>query len=58
MKSSVYKDNPRSFCELKKAIAYFIRNISDTELLQVFANKLKTVEACLKARKSHVQQLL
>jgi hypothetical protein len=44
MKTAVYKDNP-----LKEAIAYFITNISDTELAKVFANKIKRVDACLQA---------
>jgi len=40
MKSVVYKDNPCSVHDLKEAITYFIRNISHTELVQLFASKI------------------
>jgi hypothetical protein len=58
MKSAVYKDNPRSLHDLKEAIANFITHVSHNELVRVFGNKIKRVDACLQARGGHFQQLL
>jgi hypothetical protein len=54
-KSAVYRDRPRTLNELKTAITAFIRNISQADLLKVFANKLKRVQACIDARGHHIQ---
>jgi hypothetical protein len=58
MKSAVYKENPHSLHDLKEAIMYLIRNISHTELVHVFTNKIKWVDACPLACGGHFQHLL
>jgi hypothetical protein len=57
-KSAVYRDRPRTLNELKTAITVFIRNISQTDLQKVFANKIKRVQACMDASGHHFQHLL
>jgi hypothetical protein len=44
--------------ELKTAITAFIRNISQADLLKVFPNKIKRVQACIDARGHHFHHLL
>jgi hypothetical protein len=39
-KSAVCRDRPRTLNELKTAITAFIRNISQTDLQKLFANKV------------------
>ena len=39
---------PRTLSELKTAIPAYIRNISQEDLQQVFANKIKRVQACIR----------
>jgi hypothetical protein len=56
--SAVYRDRPRTLNELKAAIYAFIRNILQTDLLKVFANKIKRVQACIDSRGHHFQHLL
>jgi hypothetical protein len=53
----MYRDLPRKLNELKTSITAFIRNISQTDLHKVFANKIKRVKACIDARGHHFQQL-
>jgi hypothetical protein len=57
-KSAVYRDRPRTLNELKTAITAYIRNISQADLQNVFANKIKRVQACIDARGHHFQYLL
>jgi hypothetical protein len=57
-KSAAYRDRPRTLNELKTAITAFIRNISQADLQNVFANKIKRVQACIDARGHHFQHLL
>jgi hypothetical protein len=57
-KSAVFRDRPRMLNELKTAITACIRNISQADLLKVFANKIKRVQACTDARENHFQHLL
>jgi hypothetical protein len=56
--SAAYRDRPSTLNELKTAITVFIRNISQTDLQKVFANKIKRVQACIDARRHHFQNLL
>jgi hypothetical protein len=46
----VYRDRLRTLHELKTAITAYIRNISKADLQEVFANKIKRVQACIDAR--------
>jgi hemoglobin-like flavoprotein len=46
------------FNELKTAITAYIRNISQADLQQVFANKIKQVQACVDVHGHHYQHLL
>jgi hypothetical protein len=47
----VYRDRPRKLNELKTAITAYIRkNILQADLQNVFANKIKRVQACMDAR--------
>jgi uncharacterized protein (DUF1800 family) len=57
-KSAVYRDRPHTLNELKTAITAYIRNILQTDLQKVFANKIKRVQACTDARGHRFQQLL
>jgi hypothetical protein len=57
-KSAVYRESPRTLNELKAVISAFIRNISQADLMKVFANKIKWVQACVDAREPHFQHLL
>jgi hypothetical protein len=50
MKGAVYKDNPHTHLELWEAITNVIRSIPPIELLSVFANKIRRVDASLQAR--------
>jgi uncharacterized Fe-S cluster-containing radical SAM superfamily enzyme len=43
--------------ELKTSITTFIRNISQVDLKNVFANKIERVQACIDARGHHLQHL-
>jgi hypothetical protein len=56
--SAVYRDRPRSLNELKTATTAFIRNISQADPQNVFANKIKRVQACIDARGHHLQHIL
>jgi hypothetical protein len=58
MISAIYKDNFYSLCDVKEAITNFIRNISHTELVQVFVSKIKRADTCLLVRGDHFQHLL
>jgi hypothetical protein len=49
-KSALYNDRPRTLNELQTAMTVYIRNISQTDLQRVFANKMKRVQACMDAR--------
>jgi len=51
----VYHDRPRTLNESKTAITAYIRNISQADLQEVFANKIKRVEASIDARGRHFQ---
>jgi hypothetical protein len=53
-----YRDRPRTLNELKTAVTAFVRNISQTDLQEVSANKIKRVQACIDARGHHFQHLL
>jgi len=57
-KSAVYRDRPRTLNELKTAITAYIRAISQADLQEVFANKIKRVQACIDARGRHFQHPL
>jgi hypothetical protein len=57
-KSVVYRDRPRTLNELKTAITASIRNISQSDLQKVFANKIKRFQACIDARGHYLQHLL
>jgi hypothetical protein len=57
-KFAVYRDRPRTLNELKTAITAYIRNISQADLQNVFANKIERVQACIDARGHHFQHLL
>jgi hypothetical protein len=48
-KSAVYHDRPRTPHALKTAITAYIRNISQSHLQKVFANKIKRVQTCIDA---------
>jgi hypothetical protein len=56
--TAVYRGFPRKLNELKTAITAFIRNISQADVQEVFANKIKRVQACIDARGHHFQRLL
>ena len=51
----MYRDRPRTLNELKTAITAYIRNVSQADLQNVFANKIKRVQACIDARGHHLQ---
>jgi hypothetical protein len=57
-KSAVYRDRPHALNELKTAITAFIRKTSQADLQNVFANKIKRVQACIDARGHHFKHLL
>jgi len=57
-KSAVYRDRPRSLNELKTAITAYVRNIAQADVHELFASKIKRVQACIDARVHHFQQLL
>jgi hypothetical protein len=57
MKASVYIENYHIFHHLKEDINHFIRNILHPALVRVFANKMKSLDACLQARCAHFQHL-
>jgi hypothetical protein len=57
-KSAVYHDRPPMFNELKTAITVYIRNISQADLQNVFANKIERVQARIDAHGHHFQHLL
>jgi hypothetical protein len=57
-KSAVYCDHPCTLNDLKAAIIAYIRNISQTDLQKMFANKIKWVQACINACGHHFQVLL
>jgi hypothetical protein len=57
-KFAVYRIRPHTLIELKTAITAFIGNISQADLQNVFANKIKRVQACIDYRGHHFQQLL
>jgi len=57
-KSAGYRDRPCTLNELRTAITVYIRNISQADLQQVFANKIKRVLACMDARGHQFQHLL
>ena len=44
--AAVYRDRPRKLNELKTTINAYIRNIAQADLQNVFANKIKRVQAC------------
>jgi hypothetical protein len=44
--------------ELKTAIIAYVRNISQADLQEVFANKIKWVQACIDTRGHHFKHLL
>jgi hypothetical protein len=52
-----YRNAP-TLNELQTAITAYIRNISQTYLQKVFANKIKRVQSCIDARERHFQHLL
>jgi len=56
-KSAVYCDCPCKLNELKTAITTYIRNITQADMQKVFANKIKTVQACIDTRGHHFQHL-
>jgi len=53
--AAVYRDRPRKLNELKIAITAYTRNISQADLQEVFANKIKRVQACTDVRGHHFQ---
>jgi hypothetical protein len=57
-RSAVYLVRPRTLSELKTEITAYIRNISQADLQNVFANKIKRVQSCIDARGQHFQHLL
>jgi len=56
--TAVYRYRPRMLNDLKTAINVYIRNISQADLQEVFANKIKQVQAFIDARGHHFQHLL
>jgi ribonucleotide reductase beta subunit family protein with ferritin-like domain len=56
--SAVCHDCPRMLNELKTAITAYIRNISQAYLRNVFANKIKWVQACIDTHGHYFQHLL
>jgi len=57
-KSAVYRDRPETLNELKTAISVYIRNISQADIQNVFANKIKRVQTCMDACGHHFQHHL
>jgi hypothetical protein len=56
--AAVYIDRTRTLNELKTAVTAYIRNISQVDLQEMFANKIKRVQAYIDARGHHFQRLL
>jgi hypothetical protein len=56
-KFAVHRDRPRMLNEVKTTITT-LRNISQADLQNVFANKIKWVQACIDSRGHHFQHLL
>jgi hypothetical protein len=54
----VYRDRLHTLNELKAAVTEYITNISQADMQEVFANKIKRVQACIDAHKHHFQHLL
>jgi hypothetical protein len=58
MKGTVYRDNRHILLETKETTVNFIRNILPVELSCASASKIRHVDACLQAGRSHFQYLL
>jgi hypothetical protein len=57
-KNAAYKDNPRSPDDMKEAVTDFTGSIPRNEMVRMFGNKMRGLDACLKVRAHHFQQLL
>ena len=57
-KSAVYRDRPRTLDDLQAAITAFIQSISSEQLIAVFKNKIRRVQACIDAKGDHFQHNL
>lgn len=57
-KSAVYQDRPCTLDDLQAAITAFIQSISSEQLIAVFRNKIRRVQACIDAKGGHFQHNL
>ena len=57
-KSAVYRDRSLTLDDLQAAIIAFIQNISSEQLIAVFGNKIRRIQACNEAKGGHFQQNL
>ena len=56
--SAVYQDGPRMLDDLQAAITTFIQSISSKQLMVVFRNKIRRVQACIDAKGGSFQHNL
>ena len=49
-KSAVYRNRPRTLGDLQAVITAFIQSISSEQLIAVFRNKIRRVQACIDAK--------
>jgi hypothetical protein len=56
-KPAVYRDRPLTLNQLKTAITAYIRIISQANLQNLLANKIKRVKPCIDVRGHHFQHL-
>ena len=57
-KSAVHRDRPRMLDDLQAAITAFIQSISSEQLIAVFRNKIRRIQACIDAKGGHFQHNL
>lgn len=58
LKDNVYRNNPQTITELKRAITTTIRGISQQECVRVIDNFARRVQVCLQRRGGHLEHVL
>ena len=56
--SALYRDRPRTLDDWQAAITAFIQSISSEQLIAVFRNKIRRIQACSDAKGRHFQHNL
>ncbi|KAK7101965.1 hypothetical protein V1264_020263 [Littorina saxatilis] len=58
LKDNVYRNNPQTITELKRAITTTIRGISQQECVRVIDNFARRVQVCMQRRGGHLEHVL